>query len=85
MVTATEKKRLELYWQGVLKVLVEEPFRGLSVEDIVRTLDDQADPPGIVEVRAAVDWLVRQGLAVEDKDAPAAPRYHATRKYPPQK
>ncbi len=64
--------------QSILAVLLAEPFRGLSVEDIVWRLGSQDYPPGVIEVRAGLDWLVRQALAFEDEEASLPPRYHAS-------
>jgi hypothetical protein len=74
--TAIEQIRLDR--QAVLDVLVKR-FGSLSVADVVQALDHQENPPGIFEVRAAVDWLVRQRQVVEDQDGR---RYHARAHFP---
>jgi Fe2+ or Zn2+ uptake regulation protein len=79
-VIAAERQELtEQDRRAVLEVLEEASFRGESIEGIVHALDRRKNPPGIVEVRRAINWLVSRGLVTEDQEASPA-RFHRTRR-----
>jgi Fe2+ or Zn2+ uptake regulation protein len=59
----------------VLEVLDRASFRGETIEGIVRALERRDNPPGIVEVRQALNWLLRRGLVTEDREV-SPPRFH---------